>query len=135
MSVDYSCGVTLEAEFSKKNIEKILKRGFELNFIFYKEALSFLNTMDVSEALKTILSCPKGEPNSIYTKIDDAVVSILFGEKEKNLSISFLFLRDYWIKIRRNTNYIFFVDVARYLKVLFNLCEGFKIKKIRSSRF
>ena len=132
MSINYSLDAYLAVKYSEENIEKILSRGKKLNFIYYKEY--FEEIINSSEALQIILHCPKDEASFVSTKSQDTLFSLHFEKDSGSLRIGIALPSNCWKKERNNTGY-YDIDIARYLRLLSELCNQFKVIKFEVSTF
>jgi hypothetical protein len=133
MSITYTARVKLDAKYSPANMLHILKEGTAIDFVYYQYISSKEPVTNLVKAVDTFLAT---DPDS-----EDRLINIVF--QDTNFFISFLKSDDEKLKVsmvafgppwrtdfRDNTR---MVNLARYIRVLLQLCKDFVVLELKTS--
>lgn len=137
MSISYGVEVTLKAQYSKKNIKKIIEKGKSIGFIYFdtKDAKN-LYCLDIENAVKEAMNkspeiISDGGPY-IDTKFEDTRFFFRITEQKYFFTVSLDCFSSTWERVFWNSNDILKVDFARYIRLLLKLCEEFIILELKT---
>jgi hypothetical protein len=133
MSITYTARVKLDAKYSPANMLHILKEGAAIDFVYYQYLYSKSPVIDLAKAVENFLAT---DPDS-----GDRLINIVF--QDTNFFISFLKSDDEKLKVsmvafgspwctdfRDNTR---MVNLARYIRLLLQLCKDFVVLEVKTS--
>jgi|SRR5579862_2118473 len=133
MSITYTARVKLDAQYSPANMLHILHEGTAIDFVYYQYMSSNEPVTDLVKAVDTFLSTDSDS--------DDRLINIVF--QDTNFFISFLNSDDEKLKVsmvafgppwrtdfRDNTR---MVNLARYIRLLLQLCKDFVVLELKTS--
>ena len=140
MSKIHFIDTIFKEKFSEKNIDRILRKGLDLGFVYFKNILDedFVpnEIICLDKALNKILSYKRpitnviSDENSIIeTRFKDTHFSLDIGQSEEGLlKVSIFDFTNAWKKEFWNHQERYCaLDVERYLRLLLKLCEDFTI--------
>lgn len=125
MSNAYSISVMLDAIYNEENIQIILSRGSH-HITYFKLADKDGVALTPNEAALALFAA-RNEPtlHAITLKIEETYLNLHCYMENNLLHVMFTDFSQQWLKIFFNGNKD--IDVARYVKVLLDLTQDFRI--------
>jgi len=139
MSKIYSVTALLDASFTFENIQCLLKKGLENEFVYFDQIeceryfdSQVLNLHDATNKIFISTDQNREYGRTILTKYQDTSFSFRFINDENNrMQVDFSDISYRWIKEFWNSGRdISAIDFARYIRLLLKICEDFNIKEL-----
>jgi hypothetical protein len=132
MSTTYTIDATLNAKYTPQNMLCILQEGSKANFLYYQTISHKAPISDLEKALDVLLAT---DPNSgdsfinIVFQETDFFISFFKSDDEK-LKVSIMAFGAPWRADFRDN--IRMVNLARYIRLLLQLCKDFIVLELKT---
>lgn len=134
MSTLYSVDITLNAKYTKKNIQHLLEKLLENECIIFSEGpeRDISRFFTIEQATNAILKTPENESPVLNIKYQDTFFDFFVWKKEEKIEVSLSDPCSKWYKEFKAGNIGHWLDFARYARLLLKICKDFSILELKT---
>jgi hypothetical protein len=141
MSIQHSIDIELNAPYSKQTIEKLLQNGTECGFQYMSKEnnRALLNPEELADWFLSFEDNPDLKEDGqgyVRTKIEDTYCALFIDKKDSHVYLYIAGLEIPWEKyfIYSGEDH-YYIDFARYIRLLMKMCKGFSIIMLKTEDF
>ncbi len=141
MSRLYSITAVINLKFNEKKLLEVLTKSKELGWKIYKPNWEIndpfkLEELDLKAALLRILEKPKNDINGLELRVEDMFFAVYFQRNHLEIGLTFCGFNYFpWMRKFKyddyDDEYDEDIDIARYLRLMLDLIEDYKILELR----